>query len=43
MAEKLTTNVKAPQFELTDTRGDLVRLSTYRGRSLVLVLLRGFM
>lgn len=33
----------APDFELTDTHGRTVRLSDYRGKqAVVLVLLRGF-
>jgi peroxiredoxin len=33
----------APDFELTDTQGRAIRLSAYRGKPVVLVLLRGFM
>ncbi len=34
----------APDFELEDTQGNLVRLSDYRGQKyIVLVFLRGFM
>jgi peroxiredoxin len=33
----------APDFELTDTQGRTIRLSDYRGKPVVLVLLRGFM
>lgn len=34
---------EAPDFELTDTQGNLIRLSDYRGKNMVvLVLLRGF-
>jgi peroxiredoxin len=33
----------APDFELTDTQGNLVRLSDFRGKQpVVLVLTRGF-
>jgi peroxiredoxin len=33
----------APDFELVDTRGNLIRLSAYRGRkNVVLILNRGF-
>ncbi len=35
---------QAPDFELADTHGRTVRLSDYRGKQpVVLVLLRGFM
>ena len=34
--------VTAPDFELKDTQGRAVRLSAFRGRPVVLVLLRGF-
>jgi peroxiredoxin len=38
--EKLTV---APDFELKDTRGELIRLSNYRGKQVVvLAVLRGF-
>jgi peroxiredoxin len=34
----------APDFELEDTQGDLVRLSAFRGQKhIVLAFLRGFM
>ncbi len=33
----------APDFELSDTQGRVIRLSAYRGKPVVLVLLRGFM
>jgi peroxiredoxin len=33
----------APDFELPDKEGRLVRLSDYRGRPIVLVFLRGFL
>jgi peroxiredoxin len=33
----------APDFELLDTQGRTIRLSDYRGKPVVLVLLRGFM
>ena len=44
MATRLAEMAVAPDFELTDTHGNLVRLSDYRGKNpVVLVLLRGFM
>ncbi len=43
MSDKLIEKVQAPDFELTDTRGEIIRLSAFRGRVVVLVLLRGFM
>jgi len=40
----LTPGESAPDFELTDTGGTLVRLSDFRGRKpVVLAFLRGFM
>lgn len=37
-------DILAPDFELKDTRGQLVRLSGFRGKkNVVLVLLRGFL
>ena len=43
MNQKIFERVTAPDFELTDTQGRTIRLSDYRGRPVVLVLLRGFM
>ncbi len=43
MKNKITDQTIAPDFELTDTRGSTIRLSDYRGRPVVLALLRGFM
>lgn len=44
MAIQLKTNVPAPDFEGTDTKGNLVRLSDWRGKKIVvLVFNRGFM
>jgi peroxiredoxin len=41
--KKLAEQVQAPDFELKDTQGNLVRLSDYRGKQpVVLVLTRGF-
>jgi len=43
MADQLD-GAMAPDFELTDTDGQMVRLSDYRGRKhVVLVFNRGFM
>ena len=43
MGKKLTTKAIAPDFELTDAQGNLVRLADFRGKkSVVLVLTRGF-
>ncbi len=40
---KLIEQVKAPDFELTDTQGRVVRLSSYTSQGpVVLVLTRGF-
>ncbi len=33
----------APDFELTDTTGRLIRLSQFRGKPVVLAFLRGFL
>ena len=44
MANKLAELAIAPDFELIDTHGNRVRLSDFRGKQpVVLVLLRGFM
>ena len=43
MAEQLVVNVPAPEFELTDTNGQIIKLADYRGKQpVILVLLRGF-
>ncbi len=43
MAKKLEILAQAPDFELTDTNDNLVRLSEYRSKQeIVLVLLRSF-
>jgi peroxiredoxin len=38
----VSSQVSAPDFELLDTQGRAIRLSDYRGKPVVLVLLRGF-
>ncbi len=43
MSNRLEMNMPAPDFELTDTQDRTVRLSDYRGKPVVLALLRGFM
>lgn len=43
MPELLHAGEPAPEFELTDTRGRLVRLTDYRGKPIVLAFLRGFL
>jgi peroxiredoxin len=43
LAEQLVVNVPAPEFALTDTKGQIIKLADYRGKQpVVLVLLRGF-
>lgn len=42
MKLKVEDGIQAPDFELADTRGEKIRLSDYRGKPVVLVLLRGF-
>jgi peroxiredoxin len=43
MATRLPIGASAPNFELTDTHGRIVRLSDFYGKKfIVLVLLRGF-
>lgn len=44
MTEKVTENVKAPDFELIDLHGEAVRLSEYQDKKhIVLVFNRGFL
>ncbi len=44
MAKRLNINVHAPDFEAVDTSGNIVRLSEFRGKKIiVLVFNRGFM
>ena len=42
MTVSISPQVNAPDFELLDTQGRTIRLSDFRGKPLVLVLLRGF-
>ena len=42
MKENLIEGVIPQEFELSDTQGRTIRLSDYRGKPVVLVLLRGF-
>jgi peroxiredoxin len=44
MNKMITPGVLAPDFALTDVKGDVVRLSDFRGgKVVVLAFLRGFM
>jgi peroxiredoxin len=43
MTKLITPGELAPDFELKDIRGQLVRLSDFRGSPVVLSFLRGFM
>ena len=43
MSDKVDEKELAPDFELADTKGGMIRLSAFRGKPVVLVLLRGFM
>jgi len=43
MSELLITGKMAPDFELEDVAGKLVRLSGLRGKPVLLAFLRGFM
>jgi peroxiredoxin len=42
MSKLITPGDLAPDFELEDVQGKLVRLSDFRGRAIVLAFLRGF-
>lgn len=39
---KVQLNVPAPDWKLTDFRGNLIRLSDFRGKNVLLVFNRGF-
>ncbi len=43
MPELLHPGESAPEFELADPQGRMVRLADYRGKPAVLAFLRGFM
>ena len=43
MPDRIQSGEPAPDFELRETGGRLIRLSAYRGRPVVLVFLRGFL
>jgi peroxiredoxin len=44
MSKLIVPGEPAPNFEMTDVNGDLVRLSSFRGGKVVLLaFLRGFM
>ena len=43
MSKLVTPGDLAPDFELEDVEGNLVRLSDFRGRPVLLAFLRGFM
>jgi peroxiredoxin len=42
MWQPVPETYEAPDFELIDTQGRPIRLSAFRGKPVVLVLLRGF-
>jgi peroxiredoxin len=43
MSKLITPGELAPDFELKDIEGKLMRLSDFRGKPVVLAFLRGFM
>ena len=43
MSKLISPGEPAPDFELNDVQGNLVRLSDLRGKPVVLYFLRGFM
>jgi peroxiredoxin len=40
--QKIAYKTKAPDFELTDTQDQMIRMQDFRGRVVLLVMLRGF-
>lgn len=42
MSKLITPGDLAPDFELKDVQGNSVRLSSFRGRTVILAFLRGF-
>lgn len=43
MSKLITPGDLAPDFEMTDVEGNRIRLSSFRGKPVVLTFLRGFM
>jgi len=43
MSKLITPGELAPDFELNDVQGKLIRLADFRGRPVLLSFLRGFM
>jgi peroxiredoxin len=43
MSKLITPGEIAPDFELKDVAGNIIRLSDFRGKPVVLAFLRGFM
>jgi peroxiredoxin len=43
MTKLISPGERAPDFELNDVNGNLVRLSDFHGKPVVLSFLRGFM
>jgi peroxiredoxin len=43
MTNLITPGELAPDFELKDTEGNIIHLSDFRGKPVVLAFLRGFM
>ncbi len=43
MTKLITPGELAPDFELKDIKGKLIRLSDFRGKAVVISFLRGFM